>query len=227
MDEKPPAHQPASSWWQTLPGILTALAGLITAVAGLLLALHQIGVFAQRLDRDQQAERTPQLTAVAQATLVMRAAKTVMPDHQRLDSPLVLPARNKVTLGTATYDILAAHVEEQNMENLSLQFSIRMTNNGDYPDNFWNESFRLLVDDVPRAPTGDLNKVVDGHSAEEGEVVFTLPKTATTVVLRVSNGTERTDIAINIIWKQHSHSLIIKAAGLDPQQLAMYMQRWR
>ena len=29
------------SWWQTVPGILTATAGMITAVAGLIAALHQ------------------------------------------------------------------------------------------------------------------------------------------------------------------------------------------
>jgi hypothetical protein len=31
------------SWWQTLPGILTAMAGIITAIAGLVVALHQAG----------------------------------------------------------------------------------------------------------------------------------------------------------------------------------------
>ncbi|HEX9320569.1 MAG TPA: hypothetical protein VF913_00415 [Xanthobacteraceae bacterium] len=34
-----------SSWWQTLPGVLTAVGGLLTAVTGLVLALNQIGVF--------------------------------------------------------------------------------------------------------------------------------------------------------------------------------------
>lgn len=33
------------SWWQTLPGILTAVAGLITAVTGFLLAMNQSGCF--------------------------------------------------------------------------------------------------------------------------------------------------------------------------------------
>ncbi len=33
------------SWWQTLPGILTATAGIITAVTGFLLAMNQSGCF--------------------------------------------------------------------------------------------------------------------------------------------------------------------------------------
>lgn len=38
-------NQKPRSWWQTLPGILTATAGVITAVTGLIVALHGIGVF--------------------------------------------------------------------------------------------------------------------------------------------------------------------------------------
>jgi len=34
----------SGGWWQTLPGILTAVAAIITAVAGLIIALHQTGI---------------------------------------------------------------------------------------------------------------------------------------------------------------------------------------
>jgi hypothetical protein len=34
-----------TSWWQTLPGILTATAGIITALTGLLVVLYQAGLF--------------------------------------------------------------------------------------------------------------------------------------------------------------------------------------
>ena len=40
------AEEPKSqSWWQTLPGIFTAMAGIITAIAGLVVALYQAGFF--------------------------------------------------------------------------------------------------------------------------------------------------------------------------------------
>lgn len=39
MDEQPKPQ----NWWQTLPGILTAVAGIITAVTGLVVALSQPG----------------------------------------------------------------------------------------------------------------------------------------------------------------------------------------
>jgi hypothetical protein len=39
-DEKKP-----SSWWTTLPGVITAVSGLLTAVGGFLVVLHTLGVF--------------------------------------------------------------------------------------------------------------------------------------------------------------------------------------
>ncbi len=41
MDESP---KPKSSWWQTLPGVLTAAAAAVTAIAGLIGGLSQAGV---------------------------------------------------------------------------------------------------------------------------------------------------------------------------------------
>jgi hypothetical protein len=43
------------SWWQTFPGMLTAVAALITALTGLLVALHQAGF----LDGRDTEEDTP------------------------------------------------------------------------------------------------------------------------------------------------------------------------
>jgi hypothetical protein len=39
------AENQKQRWWQTLPGVLTAVAGIITAVTGLIVALNQVGVF--------------------------------------------------------------------------------------------------------------------------------------------------------------------------------------
>ena len=41
MDENP---KPKSSWWQTLPGVLTAIAAAATAIAGLVGGLHSAGL---------------------------------------------------------------------------------------------------------------------------------------------------------------------------------------
>lgn len=40
--------QQPKKWWNTLPGILTAIAGTITAITGLIVALHQTGIIGGR-----------------------------------------------------------------------------------------------------------------------------------------------------------------------------------
>lgn len=35
----------ATSWWHSLPGIITAIAGLISAITGMIIGLNQLGVF--------------------------------------------------------------------------------------------------------------------------------------------------------------------------------------
>jgi hypothetical protein len=49
MAGEPPKPQ---SWWQTLPGILTAVAGIITAATGLIVALNQAGFFSPGEKKD-------------------------------------------------------------------------------------------------------------------------------------------------------------------------------
>ena len=74
-----------------------------------------------------------------------------------------------------TYTILEIELDRHEIDQLSLTFTIRMSNQSQYPANFWNASFRLLADGVPVAPIGDLNEVVDGNAAGEGTVKFAIP----------------------------------------------------
>ncbi|TBW01552.1 hypothetical protein E0E52_20715 [Azotobacter chroococcum] len=50
-------EQEPHSWWQSLPGVLTALTGIITAVGGLVLAFHQAGFILG--GRDQEPISSP------------------------------------------------------------------------------------------------------------------------------------------------------------------------
>lgn len=61
MPEEPSKPQ---SWWQTLPGVLTALATIITAITGLIVALIQAGVFPQK---GNSAASTPSPAAISSA----------------------------------------------------------------------------------------------------------------------------------------------------------------
>lgn len=67
-DEKP------GSWWQTVPGVLTAIAGIIGAVSGLVVALHQAGLFGGKEDKPA---REPAPSAASQ-----KAAPAAAPQAQ-------------------------------------------------------------------------------------------------------------------------------------------------
>lgn len=61
MPDEPSKSQ---SWWQTLPGILTAVAAIITAITGLIVALNQAGGFSRE---SNSASPSPTQTAALSA----------------------------------------------------------------------------------------------------------------------------------------------------------------
>jgi hypothetical protein len=89
-------------------------------------------------------------------------------------------------------------LDRYNVEKLTLRFTVRMTNNERYPANFWADTFRLLVDGVPRAPLSGLNTLVAGHSAEEGEVEFVIPAATPSAVLQIRHADESAEIPVDL-----------------------------
>jgi hypothetical protein len=177
------------SWWQTIPGILTGLAAIITAVTGLLVVLNRTS------DRPETS-RTPSPTTAAATPAPASPSSAAASSGESI----ALPATSQVKLagGAAVITILSARVEPIDPDRRSLTFVLRHTNAGRYPANFWGASYRLIVDDVPRAPTNALNEVVDGDSAKEGEVVFEVPGSVKNVVLQISSGDEKSRIPFTL-----------------------------
>ena len=78
-----------------------------------------------------------------------------------------------------------AHVQPDKLE---LSVNVRMKNvGGRYGHVASNEEFRLLVDDVPLAPTSALAQLLTYEDHLDAEVVFVMPATAKTVVLQLGN----------------------------------------
>jgi hypothetical protein len=199
------------SWWQTVPGILTAMAGIITAVAGLLVTLHQIGLLGNKEkpaiqspssynDTTKQSEVTAPAATPAKGEPPSDGTKTLVNDRARPYS-VTFPSGNEVTLRSSradgTYKILAAQVDSRNTGKFTLKLSIRLTNTGRSDLGFGSGSFRLLIDGVPRAPINFLNQLVEARSAKEGDVLFEVPDTAESLVLSVKgDGDDTADIPI-------------------------------
>lgn len=78
------------SWWQTLPGILTAVATIITAATGLIVALNQAGVFTRGSNTGSnsptQAAALPADTPARRATGVVTGPTHVDELEQRLNA---------------------------------------------------------------------------------------------------------------------------------------------
>jgi hypothetical protein len=193
-----PKAESRTSWWQTLPGVVTAIAALLTAAGGLILALSQAGLLNR--GHGQPAPTPPAATVAAEAPAAPapQAPAPQAPGAQAVS----FPAGAKVTLGNnrgrGTYELLAATVERRTAEAGTLTLKIRLTNAGPSDIGFWNDSFRLAVDGVPRAPTSRLNSSVDPRSAKEADVAFALPLAAKTLTLKINSGDEDGEIPLTL-----------------------------
>jgi hypothetical protein len=198
MAETPNAE--VKSWWQTLPGILTAFAAAITAVTGLIVAV--------RPARSPAESRPPIETSSTGASGATTGASVTSPPStttQGRSTPATAqairppsPSQVKLARGDIVIDILRGRVEPYNATTRSLALRIRLTNNGNYGVNFWASSFRLVIDGVPRAPTNGLNEIVDGHAAKDGDVIFDVPDDARSVALRLVWSEEQTDVPLDL-----------------------------
>ena len=179
-----------ASWWQTLPGILTGLAAIITAVTGLFLAFNRTGTHGDPVA----------LTSSPSAAPVSHEAPRASSTSSSSGSAIPLPDVHQVKLadGGAVVTVLSARIEPVDAERRSLTFVVRYLNTGHRQANFWSSSFRLIVDDVPRAPTNFLDELVDGETAKEGTAVFELPNGVKNVVLQISSGDEKRRIPFTL-----------------------------
>ena len=168
----------SKGWWQTVPGLLTAAATVITAATGLLVALHQAGCFAHN---PQSAAQTQSESHSAESqTATNPSSAGVTPSR-----PLAIPENAEVRSGQAIYKLVSARLEPYSPDKVSVHFTVRYTNNDRFDANFWAASFRLSVNGLLQAPTNNLDELVSGHSAKEGDVEFVVPANASTVGLQM------------------------------------------
>jgi hypothetical protein len=190
------------SWWQTLPGIITGLTATVTALAGLVVAIQQTGWLKGRTP--QGVSSPPVVTPAAPGS----TPAIVPPQEPRAGVPTAtpdraahavrLPAMREYKLGASRYTLVRADVAPRSTEKDDLTIRLRMMNDGRYDQNFWDRSFRLVVDGVPMAPEGGLNELVPSRSAKEGEVLFVLPRGTASVTLTITAGDESTDVPLDL-----------------------------
>jgi hypothetical protein len=87
-----PEEPKTQSWWQTLPGIFTAMAGIITAIAGLVVALYQAGFFQHNRPETIPAASAP-LTTTSRSHADV-AGTDAQPASRTSPGPLALPSKS-------------------------------------------------------------------------------------------------------------------------------------
>ncbi len=176
--------------------MLTAIAAILTAVGGLLVALHQVGLLG--------GARAPIAVASSSAALSSEPVAPASPATQGVAVParyqVAMPTGSSVVLsnnrGEGTYQVLAATAERRTADALTLKLSVRLTNAGPSDIGFWTDSFRLLIDKVPRTPSNWLNSSVDARSAKDADIVFEVPAAARSLELQISSGQETGSIPL-------------------------------
>lgn len=187
----------ARGWWHTLPGLITAITATITAVTGLIVAINQTGWFGGQGPPAATKSPVPSHSAPSGSVAPLLPAPAPSPTAPPpAPHAVTLPALRDYKLGAATFTVLEAEVSPRTTEKDGLQVRLRMTNRHPYDANFWDRSFRLIVDGVPIAPEGGLNELVPGQSAKEGNILFMIPRGLAGATLTIAHGGERTDIPL-------------------------------
>jgi len=107
------------------------------------------------------------------------------------------PARFKDARTSWMYTVLAVHTDRSWKDALALRVTVRATNEGALQAGFGDYNFKLLVDDVPRSPTSNLNESVEPYSAKEGTILFQVPVTAQRLVLQIHVGNDIAEILVD------------------------------
>lgn len=178
------AEEKPTSWWATLPGLLTATAAVITAVTGLLLGLGQLGVF----DAGKPAASTAGSSATGASAKSDGAVAPSGSGSGGGNSPegaVALPAERRYRAADVEYEILGASARPDVSGKIALTFTLRCTNHGRYDINFWDSTFRLGAVGVSHSPDSGLNELVAGDSSKTGDVRFTIPADTRDAVLRI------------------------------------------
>ncbi len=175
-------------FWQTVPGLITALAALLTAIGGCV-ALFTTNPRLLDLVLKPSATAT---TVVAQSTAgnvpgASTSMTSVAPAASLSSRPVQMPDGQRVTFlaigHTYQYTILSATLDPLPPDQMLLALKIRV-----YSDNglnFWSSSFRLSVGDQLLAPSNFLDVVVGANETSDGDAQFQVDPSVKEATLKI------------------------------------------
>jgi hypothetical protein len=181
-----PGEQANRSWWQTLPGMLTAAAALISAITGLVVAVQQLRGSNHSSSGESFSIAQTNTSPTGNGSVSSSGAGNTLPTGAAT-ARVSFPSGRSVRIREASYRVLTARAGAANPGELMLALRVRMTNDGQYPVNFWSQTFRLRVGADTSAPTNFLDEVVEGGTTTTGEVDFNVSAAARRATLLVGD----------------------------------------
>jgi hypothetical protein len=112
-------------------------------------------------------------------------------------APLIREPRPLI-VGTNFGYTLTAATARRFVNALRIVLTIRMANRSRSPRYFGGDGFRLLVDNQATAPVAVPNQMVLSNSERSDDVVFDIPPTSRTVVLRVTEQGTTADLKFEL-----------------------------
>ena len=197
MSEEP-GDQVDRSWWQTLPGMLTAAAALISAVTGLVVAVQQLRGNDHSSSGESSSVAQTNTSPTGNGSVSSSGAGNTSPTEAATAARVGFPSGRSVRIGEASYRVLAARAGAANPGELMLALRVRMTNDGPYPVNFWSQTFRLRVGAETSAPTNFLDEVVEAGTTETGDVDFSVPAGARRATLLVGDDSSKVALPLRL-----------------------------
>ena len=149
--------------------------GALGALAAVVLLVAAAGVFWR--NRETTAPGTGSSAPAAGATNQGPDGATFA-----IDAP---STGTEVSLGDLIYVVLSGSVQRRG-DAQRVWLRVRVSNEGRYGANLWDDSFRLVAAGQSVAPNGGLNEVLEGRSIRQAVIRFDVPTLTTAAVLRVS-----------------------------------------
>lgn len=169
-----------TSWWQTLPGVLTGIAAVITAVGGVIAVIYQSGFFGGEVPGHAPASLRDQNHApvkISPGTF----------ESSRGNSP---PGESgQIRAGHYTFRLLDTKLESYSAgkggipEKFALRLSIRVTDVMGMSDYVDRQTIRLSVDGAELMPENPINFAVYDRQSVETGALFIVPADASTIAL--------------------------------------------
>jgi hypothetical protein len=108
-----------------------------------------------------------------------------------------IPRMPEISHGDLIYTVLAGSVRP-GVPTSTLWLRVRVSNEGRYDANLWDQSFRVAVGGEVVAASGGLNEILSGHSIRQVVVRFEIPPGDPRARLRIEYGGSTGELPLNL-----------------------------